>query len=497
MKKIGFMFGAGAEISYGLPSGGNFALNIFRQNSDSSKEMFRQQRDSIDRNGLYGQWLPLDFETKNITVFGKRAFEDIISSTVEQNRDKIIEKLNNFDEYAKEISLQLKNESNIDISEIFRKINERTVTDTFMNMSITYIKEFNEGNCLFSSNYFSALLMAYKKIKKIKKRESCELGKIIIFILQLQIGALSEKLTRRLNEGLFSKKDEDLDILDDLSDIIQLNYQSVGTAGFEYLLDIQKTDSTENEGKILIFAQNILEKIYADVLDYKSLIDSNWMYLYHPSTEWAKFCKISIFLLNVQNYIKSIYINLPSNRKGYYDDLYSAIIDNKFEVSGIATSNYSPLVNKILKTDKTVFLNGSTELWYDPYLNRIERNSKTNHFMVPLMFTQSGTKPMISIDMSSQYVNYFNELKSADKICVVGFGFNSDDEHINGLFRELVEIHKKKIVIITKKESESEQDEAIKQKFVKRLKLQDDSNVTVLSVDKNRQNQNRSWIDFL
>mgnify|MGYP006945808524 CR=1 FL=1 len=31
MQKLGFLFGAGAEICYGLPTGGKFALDIFRQ----------------------------------------------------------------------------------------------------------------------------------------------------------------------------------------------------------------------------------------------------------------------------------------------------------------------------------------------------------------------------------------------------------------------------------------------------------------------------------
>lgn len=29
-RKIGFLFGAGAEIGYGLPSGGKFVLDIFK-----------------------------------------------------------------------------------------------------------------------------------------------------------------------------------------------------------------------------------------------------------------------------------------------------------------------------------------------------------------------------------------------------------------------------------------------------------------------------------
>ena len=66
MPKIGFMFGAGAEISYGLPTGGDFALNIFRQDVTESKNDFRSQRDSIDGTSLYAQWLPEGYENKSI-----------------------------------------------------------------------------------------------------------------------------------------------------------------------------------------------------------------------------------------------------------------------------------------------------------------------------------------------------------------------------------------------------------------------------------------------
>lgn len=41
MKKIGFLFGAGAEISYGMPSGGKFALDIFRHSTQDSKNTLR------------------------------------------------------------------------------------------------------------------------------------------------------------------------------------------------------------------------------------------------------------------------------------------------------------------------------------------------------------------------------------------------------------------------------------------------------------------------
>ena len=39
--KYGILFGAGAEIGYGLPSGGKFALDIFRYDVSKSKKNFK------------------------------------------------------------------------------------------------------------------------------------------------------------------------------------------------------------------------------------------------------------------------------------------------------------------------------------------------------------------------------------------------------------------------------------------------------------------------
>ena len=38
------------------------------------------------------------------------------------------------------------------------------------------------------------------------------IGKIVSAILQLEIGALGEKLVKNINDGLFEAKDDDLDI---------------------------------------------------------------------------------------------------------------------------------------------------------------------------------------------------------------------------------------------------------------------------------------------
>ena len=51
--------------------------------------------------------------------------------------------------------------------------------------------------------------------------------------------------------------------------------------------------------------------------------------------------------------------------------------------------------------------------------------------------------------MSRRYVELFDAYKNVDAIISVGFGFNKDDSHINGLFRELIEKHNKKLFVIT------------------------------------------------
>lgn len=40
--EVGFLFGAGAELSYDMPNGGKFALDIFRRDASLAKEEFKK-----------------------------------------------------------------------------------------------------------------------------------------------------------------------------------------------------------------------------------------------------------------------------------------------------------------------------------------------------------------------------------------------------------------------------------------------------------------------
>lgn len=494
MEKVGFLFGAGAEIAYGMPSGGKFALDIFRQNTDNAKEIFRSMRDQIDNSTLYAsKWLPENYQNNKIHVFGERVYDTIIKDTVGNNRERVIEKINNFDSVAEAAIKVVNSELDIDLSKIIERDLGRTVENININQKLKYSKFFDEGNNLFANNYFAVLLEYYKVYLEDKSDEKKELGEIIKAVFQLQLGAMSEKISRTLEDNIFEKDELELDIFDDLGGSLNVNYEAAGVKGLE-LLAQEKAWKDDNH-PIIKFAYEIIEWIYSDVLDYKSLIDSNWHYLYNPYTEWAKFCRISVFLYTVQEYIRKQGEGLDNNKEGYYHDLVNSGISKTV----IATTNYCSFIKEIL-LDDIIFLNGGIDEYYDPYLNSIgskeDLNNKEMHFLVPLIFTQSGTKPMTSIDMAKKYVDFYNKLKTSDCICSVGFGFNKDDEHINGIIRTLIDRDDKLLFIV---DIDTEKDENVKRKeYAKKLKITKTNNLKFITVNKEtRSKNNKLWIEFI
>ena len=111
-----------------------------------------------------------------------------------------------------------------------------------------------------------------------------------------------------------------------------------------------------------------------------------------------------------------------------------------------------------------------------------ENENLENHIIVPLMFTQSGTKPMTSIDMLVNYSDFYQKMKLADAICSIGFGFNPDDEHINGIIRTLVERDDKTLVIVS---VEDENERILKKKYARRLRISNIENIKIIKVNAN------------
>lgn len=497
-KKVGFFFGAGAEIGYGLPSGGKFALEIFKGSKEEDREKFRSQLSKIDlQSQIATQWLPGNFQTKRINVFGKGNFEEIISSSLEHRRSDTLKYLEKFDDNVSRIL------TNWDISEqelhdSYLESMGEAIGDKLYSQEILLNKKLAEEVNLFDSQYFSAFL------KMLEKTPDHMLKKIITALLELLIGALGQNLVSQLNDELFEKAPNAVNVFDDLSGIFYLNYASIGQTGMEIVIEESRTTVNKESDLMLIFMElgkTILEQIYSQTLDYQSLIDSHFRYLYNPKSQWAKFTKISVFLYTVQRYIME-YTKIDSekiqNGPGYYHDLID--LNDKFEITSIGTTNYNNFISDVFNTDKnnqpTIHhLNGNILDYYDPYKNRIVDKAEmddSKQVLVPFIFTQSGVKPLTSITMSQRYVGLYENYKHSDCICIIGYNFNGDDGHINGMFRSLIEEDDKEVHIF----HFSEENIALtKLQRIYKDKLRIDSvrNLKIHLIDSNREVDGKIW----
>jgi len=184
---------------------------------------------------------------------------------------------------------------------------------------------------------------------------------------------------------------------------------------------------------------------------------------------------------------------------GYYHDVLE--FSDKFDISTIGTTNYNSFIEEIIER-KVVYLNGSVRDFYDPYLNKIvteDENEEKKHIIVPFLFTQSGIKPLTSVKMSERYVQLFHKFKDAEIICVSGFAFNSDDGHINGMFRELIEDHNKVITILHYVDGGTYNKKLVRNAYQRKLRLDNQKGINIIPVDRNRNDtrSNEIWYKSL
>ena len=157
------------------------------------------------------------------------------------------------------------------------------------------------------------------------------------------------------------------------------------------------------------------------------------------------------------------------------------------------------MIGDILTDTDIMYLNGSVKMYYDPYINKIgskeELDNDEHHILVPLIFTQSGTKPMTSIRMSERYVQMYQDWEKSDAIVIVGFGFGTDDEHINGILRTLHDDDKKDLIVVSLANPQNRQ--SVQKDIRSRLKLKRNEGLTLIPVDENGYFEGKAWTQCL
>ncbi|MGL4431187.1 MAG: hypothetical protein ACRCUW_00810 [Plesiomonas shigelloides] len=504
--KLGFFFGAGAEVGYGLPSGGKFAIDLFRQDVSSHKESLRRQLGQINSLSNYAtSWLPERYATQRIHAFGKNEFTSLIESSIEYRKSEIIRRLNNFDTEAESALSQI----GIDKQSLINKFSEEMESaygeylySTAVRMNPILANEVK----LFGSEFYSAILSVISQ-----QENTAELQRYAGAFLQLLVGAHGQDLVQKLNQELFESAPDNIPIFDDITGMFKIEFSRAGLTALELLLEKKRVYNLENgsiNDLLCALSQQLIENIFTTVLDYQSLIDSHFRYLFSPKTEWAKFSKMVVFLRATRAYIiKQLESAGELPNTGYYHDLQRCV-ELEIEIGAVGTANYNNLIENIsaelgYHIPSVHHLNGGVFDYYNPYKNSViscssESEVPQEQIHVPFILTQSGLKPLTSVDMSRRYVGLFDEYKSCDAIVVIGYGFNIDDSHINGLFRQLIEENNKSLYWICLSTDGSA--ESQKSKLVKKLRINADNRnkVTVIPVTaKERHSHGKNWLDLL
>ena len=133
-------------------------------------------------------------------------------------------------------------------------------------------------------------------------------------------------------------------------------------------------------------------------------------------------------------------INSAIDHSARYDiQSYYSILKKYKEKCSVITTNYTPLCEKIagLEECDIAYVHGKIGWFESAYRRRVYdvRNDELpeDDLLFPYLFIQSGVKPIIEEKQLNEYGKALNFLQNAERIIVVGYRVNADDNHLNAI----------------------------------------------------------------
>ena len=127
------------------------------------------------------------------------------------------------------------------------------------------------------------------------------------------------------------------------------------------------------------------------------------------------------------------------SKKTYYSIVAESGLD-----CNIVTTNYTDLVKKIIDKNVT-YLHGNLK-WFEDLQhltiydisNEDEKQKalENKEHLIPFILIPSGVKPLICQKQIEQFGEFIKNLGKSDELCVIGYRFNSEDNHINSIIAD-------------------------------------------------------------
>ncbi len=189
----------------------------------------------------------------------------------------------------------------------------------------------------------------------------------------------------------------------------------------------------------------------------KRVINAYYTVFYHLISELYDKHNISTF----QELYKLLRRDYDINKlkKTYYDVLKEKGLNS----IPIVTTNYTKLAQSETGCGEVIYLHGKLT-WFEDYrdlrIYDIERNEipeeDKEDFLIPFILIPSGIKPLICSKQIEEFAKFIEALKVCNYLCVVGYRFNSEDNHINAIIADwLRNSERNKLIIFRYSESDN------------------------------------------
>ena len=154
---------------------------------------------------------------------------------------------------------------------------------------------------------------------------------------------------------------------------------------------------------------------------------------------------------------KTVAKNMLSGKSNCYYNTVSKVKGNYH----IATTNYTALVSTAFE-NRANYLNGKLS-WFEDLYNltvydctqESERDLIVKHpkNIIPFIFIPSGVKPIVCPKQVKEYTDFKSNLESSSVLCVIGYRFNSEDNHINSFIADWLRKDKNTLIYFNYKEN--------------------------------------------
>lgn len=468
MGTVTFLFGAGAEVSYGMKQGLEFL-----EYAVMGKEAKDQRLDALEK---FFKRKKVKNSYSRIIVFDKSKF--LKTCVFNKALDHTDSENNYLNKYKDQIFCILSESSRKELT------NELGIEDV---------------------NYWDKCGENLLKQKENKNNSSSEIYKMARDIRT----KLEEKFEKAIQNGISFEELIFIDELGNSFDILQSLFEEK---------ELKKENKKILELKVNLPAGGLLDSYFHTIINPEKYGIRNFFKVFN----YYWFCYFTMVedIINSDvidtSSLKKYYTEVPCESKDkqkqkrelkYYDiinnisdftrDLYKLdvtptnntyykLLKEKYNSSKtkpyIITTNYYKFCEILVDSEKDnlIYLNGQLKDFEFPFSLEVKDFEKTNDLIsseklfFPFVWGQSYVKPIVHSSQIQQYARLSKILKKTDTLVILGYNINEDDNHINSFLREYVIRKGKRLIVVISKDVD----------VAKKLKcLEEDVNINYCKVD--------------